>query len=73
MNRREFLGVMTAATVAPPVLAGARAGRLPTRVLGRTGLRVPILGFGSGSRFLMYADDDQAIAALNRALDLGIR
>ncbi len=73
MNRREFLGVMTAATVAPPVLAGARPGRLPTRVLGRTGLRVPILGFGSGSRFLMYADDDQAIAALNRALDLGIR
>ena len=73
MNRRAFLGVMTAATVAPPVLAGARPGRLPTRVLGRTGLRVPILGFGSGSRFLMYADDDQAIAALNRALDLGIR
>lgn len=73
MNRREFLGVMTAATVAPPVLAGARPGRLPTRVLGRTGLRVPILGFGSGSRFLMYADDDQAIAALNQALDLGIR
>ena len=45
---------------------------MPTRLLGRTGLRVPILGFGSGSRFLMYADEDQAIAALNRAIDLGI-
>jgi aryl-alcohol dehydrogenase-like predicted oxidoreductase len=33
---------------------------------------VPILGFGSGSRFLMYQDEDQAIAAVNRAIDLGI-
>lgn len=55
-----------------PLLAAASAPPLPTRVLGRTGITVPILGFGSGSRFLMYKDDDQAIAALNRALDLGI-
>lgn len=45
---------------------------MPTRTLGRTGVKVPIIGFGSGSRFLMYADDDQALAALERALDLGI-
>jgi aryl-alcohol dehydrogenase-like predicted oxidoreductase len=47
-------------------------GKLPTRPLGRTGIHVPILGFGSGSRFLMYKDEDQAITALNRAIDLGI-
>ena len=45
---------------------------MPTRTLGKTGIRVPILGFGSGSRFLMYKDEDKALEALNRALDLGI-
>jgi len=44
---------------------------MPTRVLGRTGARVSILGFGCGSRFLMYKEE-QALEALNRALDLGI-
>ena len=45
---------------------------MPTRTLGKTGIQVPILGFGSGSRFLMYKDEDKALEALNRALDLGI-
>jgi len=45
---------------------------LPRRTLGRTGIKVPILGFGSGSRFLMYKDEDEAVAALERAIDLGI-
>lgn len=42
------------------------------RTLGRTGVRVSILGFGCGSRFLMYKDPDKAAAALHRALELGI-
>lgn len=45
---------------------------MPTRILGRSGIRVPILGFGSGSRFLMYKEEERAEEALNRALDLGI-
>ncbi len=45
---------------------------MPTRVLGRTGQRVSILGIGCGSRLLMYKDEEKAHAALNRALDLGI-
>jgi aryl-alcohol dehydrogenase-like predicted oxidoreductase len=45
---------------------------LPRRILGRTGIEVPILGFGSGSRFAMYRDEDQALAALSRAIELGI-
>jgi predicted aldo/keto reductase-like oxidoreductase len=42
------------------------------RVFGRTGMHVPILGFGSGSRFLMYTEEEKAEEALNRAIDLGI-
>jgi uncharacterized protein len=33
---------------------------------------VTILAFGSGSRFLMYKEEDKALEALNRALDMGI-
>jgi hypothetical protein len=45
---------------------------MPTRLLGKTGARVSVLAFGCGSRFLAYPDDDKAVEALTRALDLGI-
>jgi predicted aldo/keto reductase-like oxidoreductase len=35
-------------------------------------VKVSILAFGCGSRFLMYEDEDKALAALNHAIDLGI-
>jgi len=72
MNRREFLGVVASGMLAGQVLASTSTPRLPTRILGRTGMRVPIIGFGSGSRFLMYEQEDKALEALNRAIDLGI-
>ena len=72
MNRRQFLEAVAAGLVAAPALASLPAAKLPTRTLGRTGIKVPIIGFGSGSRFQMYHDEDKAIAALNRAIDLGI-
>ncbi|HWX21322.1 MAG TPA: aldo/keto reductase [Candidatus Binatia bacterium] len=72
MNRRQFLEIVAAGLVATPALASLPPSRLPTRELGRTGLQVPIVGFGSGSRFLMYAEEDKALEALNRAIDLGI-
>src|SRR5262245_40894285 len=72
MNRRQFLGAVSASLVASPLLASEKTKGFPSRTLGRTGIQVPILGFGSGSRFLMYKEEDQALAALNRALDLGI-
>ena len=72
MNRRQFLGSISAGLLAAPLFANVRPKGLPIRTLGRTGIRVSILGFGSGSRFLMYQEDDEAIAALNRAIDLGI-
>jgi predicted aldo/keto reductase-like oxidoreductase len=72
MNRRQFLETVAAGLVVTPLLAALPDRRLPTRVFGRTGIRVPILGFGSGSRFLMYEQEDQALEAVNRAIDAGI-
>jgi hypothetical protein len=72
MNRRQFLHTIAAGLLAGPALASSESGKLPTRMLGRTGIRVPILGFGSGSRFLMYAEEDRALEALESALALGI-
>ena len=72
MNRRQFLETAALGLLAAPTLAALPLGKLPTRILGRTGITVPILGFGSGSRFLMYTEEDKALEALNRAIDLGI-
>jgi aryl-alcohol dehydrogenase-like predicted oxidoreductase len=66
LSRREFL-VTAAGAAAAPAAAG-----MPTRTLGRTGVRVSILGFGCGSRFMMYKEEEKAIAAIQRALELGI-
>lgn len=73
LSRRRFLET-AALTGAASLAAAAEGGHssLPTRVLGRTGARPSILAFGCGSRFLMYKEDDQALEALHRALDLGI-
>jgi uncharacterized protein len=72
MNRRQFLQTIAITAVAGPALADTETKALPHRVLGRTGIEVPILAFGSGSRFLMYKEEDQALEALSKALDLGI-
>ncbi len=74
MNRRQFVQTVAASLVIPPGLAAENpsVSPMPVRALGRTGITVPIIGFGSGSRFLMYKDDEKAIEALHRAIDLGI-
>jgi len=74
-SRREFLGQLAATTAAGTGLARVCEGAkqtLPHRVLGRTGVDVSILAFGCGSRFLMYKDEEEAQAVLNRAVDSGI-
>jgi predicted aldo/keto reductase-like oxidoreductase len=80
ISRRKFLGRIglgTAAGVSLSLLnespaSASAAGVLPSRTLGRTGAKVSILAFGCGSRFLMYEGEAKALAALNRAIDLGI-
>jgi predicted aldo/keto reductase-like oxidoreductase len=78
LSRRKFLeriGLGTAAGTGLWFLkdvAQATTKALSSRALGRTGAKVSILAFGCGSRFLMYEDEDKALAALNHAIDLGI-
>ena len=80
LSRREFLeriGFATAAGASFTLLkekahAAGNQKALPSRTLGRTGAKVSILAFGCGSRFLMYEQEEKALAALNHAIDLGI-
>jgi aryl-alcohol dehydrogenase-like predicted oxidoreductase len=80
LSRRKFLeeiGVGTAAGASFWLMkdiahAQPPASPLPSRTLGRTGAKVSILAFGCGSRFLMYQEEERALAVLNRAIDLGI-
>ena len=72
ITRRRFLEAAAASAAIVPALGAAEGPKLPTRPFGKTGMTVSILGFGSGSRFLMYRDEDKALEALNRAIDLGI-
>ena len=72
ISRREFLEVSALGSIAAGPLSAAGKTELPTRTLGKTGARVSILAMGGGSRFLMYKEEDEAIAAAQRALDLGI-
>jgi aryl-alcohol dehydrogenase-like predicted oxidoreductase len=69
-SRRQFIQPTAVGAVVVPTLGAAT--KLPSRTLGKTGIEVSILGFGSGSRFLMYQEEDKALAALSRALDLGV-
>ncbi len=72
-SRREFLGKSALAGLAAGLRAEAAASKpMPTRVLGKTGVRVSILAFGCGSRLLSYRTEAAAVAALNLALDSGI-
>jgi aryl-alcohol dehydrogenase-like predicted oxidoreductase len=41
------------------------------RAFGSTGVQVPLLAFGCGTRFLAYKDDEEAVGVLSRAIDLG--
>jgi predicted aldo/keto reductase-like oxidoreductase len=68
ISRRAFLGAAAIGTLAK---AQAAPSAFPTRAFGSTGARVPLLAFGCGSRFLAYKDDDEAVAVLSRAIDMG--
>jgi aryl-alcohol dehydrogenase-like predicted oxidoreductase len=70
LSRREFLGVAGLSPLAARAL-GAPAP-LPRRPFGGTGIDVPILAFGAGSRFVAYETDEEALRVLNRAIDLGM-
>ncbi|MCX7967610.1 MAG: hypothetical protein N3B10_03855 [Armatimonadetes bacterium] len=69
LSRRKWLS-----SVAGMALASVAIGQtktLPKRLLGRTGVQVPILGVGCGSAF-MAMSDDEAEKYLHKALELGL-
>jgi uncharacterized protein len=45
---------------------------LPTRMLGKTGVKVPLMTIGTGSRFMSAESDDVRMEILNYALDHGL-
>jgi len=78
ITRREFIEKTTltvaSAAALPSVLEPEVEAKtiLPQRVLGRTGVKVPIIAFGCGSRFLMYENEEDALRALNQVIDSGV-
>jgi len=78
ITRREFIEKTTltvaSAAALPSVLDPEVEAKtiLPQRVLGRTGVKVPIIAFGCGSRFLMYENEEEALRALNQVIDSGV-
>jgi predicted aldo/keto reductase-like oxidoreductase len=76
LSRRTFVGQTLGTVLAgPPLLASLtpyNTRGLPTAVLGKTGVTVPRIALGLGSRFCTIEDPDQAVALLTFALDQGL-
>jgi len=81
ITRRKFLKNTTIAGAAVALPSGwmCDAGRspfdakgLPTRILGKTGVRVPLLTIGTGSRFIETEGKDKRLEILEYALDHGL-
>ncbi|MDQ3650053.1 MAG: aldo/keto reductase [Acidobacteriota bacterium] len=79
LTRREFLEQTTLTVSATACLASTDAetfaaskNTIPRRKLGRTGVEVPALAFGGGSRFLMYKDEEEALRVLNQVIEMGV-
>ena len=80
LSRRQFMKTSAGiAAVSTGAILGCSknnapldtADALPTRVLGKTGLKIPTLSFGSGSQFLKNKDGDWQ-PMLERAIETGI-
>ena len=81
ITRRMFVQTTAAATTSVALSPlGSCTGQvspydskgLPTAVLGDTGVTVPRMGFGCGSRWMSVENDDRALAMLEYALDQGL-
>lgn len=84
LNRREFLRIAAgsaaaigAASALQPLSSLAEttsaAGPMPTRPLGRTGFQVPLFSLGGQGLLEHPGHTDEAVAIINRALDLGVK
>ncbi len=74
LTRRDFLQATAAGTsllLGGTLLAEESGGKLPQRVFGKTGVKVPILGLGTVA-VGNIPDEKQAIALIHKAIDLGV-
>jgi uncharacterized protein len=75
LTRRDFVlaGAGAAVLLAQslPAWADAPETKVPQRVLGKTGVKVPVLGLGTVVVGTM-TDEKQAAAFLNKVIDLGV-
>ncbi len=82
-TRRNFLitgvavagGIVGSAALQQNTTQATPPGTIPERVLGRTGVRVPIFGLGGAGQTPLSNDaaEGDAVALVQRALELGIR
>ncbi|MCK4853191.1 MAG: aldo/keto reductase [Bacteroidales bacterium] len=79
LTRREFVQTTAAATAAVAIIPVVGCTKspydpkgLPTRKLGNTGVEVPLLGFGCGSRWMAVENDEEALGILEYAIDHGL-
>lgn len=81
ISRRKFVQTSAAAAAAVSILPAAAcsgdnspydAKGIPTVKLGKTGVVVPRLGFGCGSRWMGLENDDEALEILEYALNHGL-
>jgi predicted aldo/keto reductase-like oxidoreductase len=76
LSRRAFVGSAVGTALAgAPLLASLNAYEtrgLPTAVLGKTGVTVPRMALGLGSRFCSINDPDEAVSLLTFALENGL-
>jgi uncharacterized protein len=78
ITRRKFIkttGVITAGAILAPAAACTTsaydAKNVPTVILGKTGVRIPRLIMGLGSRF-MAVDEDKGLEILETGLNNGL-
>ncbi len=79
ITRREFVQTTAAASAAVAIapLAGCSSSPfeskgLPTSILGNTGVIVPRLGFGCGSRWMSVESNDEAHEIIEYAFNNGL-
>lgn len=74
ITRRHFIETAALAPLAAEAVSAQTDPKtgMPMRTLGRTGVKVSLLAFGAGSRWLMYKTPDKALPALEKALKAGV-
>ena len=82
ITRRKFIkhtaGATAALSLGTNLVFGSKGKAafnpkgLPTRRLGKTGIDIPLMIIGTGSRFMSVEDTDKGLEILEYALDRGL-